>query len=87
VSSAATDFKATMTASAKEVEDNIRSVEASLNASAAGEPEAAPRGSVVPPLSPSPRPLPPPPRIRLPRTRRNKRPCRVSSAADGFPHR
>jgi sec-independent protein translocase protein TatB len=37
VNSAATDFQATIHASAKEVEDNIRSVEASLNASAAGE--------------------------------------------------
>jgi sec-independent protein translocase protein TatB len=54
VNSAATDFKATMTASAKEVEDNIRSVEASLNASAAGEPEAAPvreRGAAPEPIS------------------------------------
>ena len=38
VNSAATDFQASMNASAKEVENNIRSVEASLNAAA----EAAP---------------------------------------------
>ena len=53
VNSAATDFQATMNASAKEVEDNIRSVEASLNASAAGEPEAAPvreRGAAPDPV-------------------------------------
>jgi sec-independent protein translocase protein TatB len=37
VSSAATDFQASINASAKEVENNIRSVEASLDASAAGE--------------------------------------------------
>ena len=43
VSSAATDFQTSMTASAKEVEDNIRSVEASLNASATGETVEKPR--------------------------------------------
>jgi sec-independent protein translocase protein TatB len=37
VNSAATDFQESINASAKEVENNIRSVEASLNASAAGE--------------------------------------------------
>jgi sec-independent protein translocase protein TatB len=42
VSTAAADFQSSMTASAKEVEDNIRSVEATLNASAAGE--TAPAG-------------------------------------------
>lgn len=57
VSTAAADFQSTMTASAKEVEDNIRSVEASLNASAAGE--TAPvreRGAAPEPL---PETLPP----------------------------
>jgi sec-independent protein translocase protein TatB len=50
VNSAATDFQASVTATAKEVEDNIRTVEASLNASAAGE--SAPvmeRGAAPPP--------------------------------------
>jgi sec-independent protein translocase protein TatB len=62
VNSAATDFQATMTASAKEVEDNIRSVEASLNASAAGEPEAAPvreRGAAPEPIPETLAPAPP----------------------------
>ena len=36
VNSAASDFQASMTATAKEVEDNVRAVETSLNASAAG---------------------------------------------------
>ncbi len=36
VNSAASDFHASMTATAKEVEDNVRAVETSLNASAAG---------------------------------------------------
>ena len=69
VHSAATDFQASINASAKEVENNIRSVEASLNASAAGdaapvrehgaapEPELAaaalPSAASVPPAAPS----------------------------------
>jgi sec-independent protein translocase protein TatB len=66
VNSAASDFQASMNASAKEVEDNIRSVEASLNASVAGEaapvpgrgaapePEPAPVAAAVPSLSAGP---------------------------------
>ena len=58
VNSAATEFQASMTASAKEVEDNIRSVEAGLNASAAAEtsPPARERGDA---REPAPEALPP----------------------------
>jgi sec-independent protein translocase protein TatB len=55
VHSAASDFQASVNASAKEVQDNIRSVETSLNASVAGE--TAPvreRGA-----APDPEPEPP----------------------------
>jgi len=57
VSTAAADFQSTMTASAKEVEDNIRSVEASLNASAAGDTVAAKERGAAP--EPLPETLPP----------------------------
>jgi sec-independent protein translocase protein TatB len=57
VNSAATDLQASMTASAKEVEDNIRSVEASLDASAAGETVPARERGAAP--EPAPQALPP----------------------------
>ena len=57
VSSAATDFQTSIAASAKEVEDNVRSVEASLNASAAGETAPAVERGAAPP--PEPVALPP----------------------------
>ena len=62
VHSAASDFQASVNASAKEVQDNIRSVETSLNASVAGE--TAPvreRGA-----APEPEPEAPPVAAALP---------------------
>jgi sec-independent protein translocase protein TatB len=60
VTSAATDFQTSMTASAKEVEDNIRSVEASLNASAASD-AAATAPAREGGAAPGPEPEAPPP--------------------------
>jgi len=57
VSSAATDFKETMTASAKEVEDNIRQVETSLNASVEGETAPVGERGAAPPPEPETLPL------------------------------
>ena len=57
VNTAAADFQSSMTASAKEVEDNVRAVEESLNASAAGEMAPARERGAAP--DPVPETLPP----------------------------
>ena len=55
--SAASDFQASVNASAKDVQDNIRSVETSLNASVAGETAPARERGAAP--EPEPDPAPP----------------------------
>jgi len=57
VHSAASDFQASVNASAKDVQDNIRSVETSLNASVAGETAPARERGAAP--EPEPDPAPP----------------------------
>lgn len=57
VSTAAADFQSSMTASAKEVEDNIRAVETELNASAAGDAAPAKERGAAPQPAPETRPL------------------------------
>jgi sec-independent protein translocase protein TatB len=57
VHSAASDFQASVNASAKEVQDNIRSVETSLNASVAGETAPVRERGAAP--EPEPEPAPP----------------------------
>jgi sec-independent protein translocase protein TatB len=54
VNSAATDFQASVNASAKEVENNIRSVEASLNASVAAETAPVRERGAAPETEPEP---------------------------------
>ena len=57
VHSAASDFQASVNASAKDVQDNIRSVETSLNASVAGETAPVRERGAAP--EPEPEPAPP----------------------------
>ena len=54
VNSAASDFKASMDASAKEVQDNIRSVESSLNTAVAGDSAPARERGAAPDPEPQP---------------------------------
>jgi sec-independent protein translocase protein TatB len=74
VNSAASDFQASMTSAAKDVEDNVRAVETSLNAAAAGDGSPIAQGPAAPVMergaAPSPAPQAMPSESRAPEASR-----------------